>query len=317
MPMERRNFLYGGLRIPFVVEAKVDADRITVRTWRLSADANLADQGPDPAMIAAVCQHADPFVIDEDPFGFRKAGRDIWFPVAVLGGHHKAGDRVTNLYVKPVSQTGFVIDPLLLGSGAWSDYAVWSFNMNQNGRLEIPFNRHLLTRESRAHARLANLLQPSPILLVYTPFADADFSRCSFVLQYNDALGCVHNFDAAHQVPPAAADWHTLTFEQQLGVKGLLPALKLAGPDVIAAGEAAAFTVSLHDPDSAALIPDCASRLYLESDGGYLPKRQLVAASGAASFNLSALGLSPGEQIKLKAGWRNYPGAAEKIIAVV
>lgn len=58
-------------------------------------------------------------------------------------------------------------------------------------------------------------------------------------------------------------------------------------------------------------------RVEVEATAGYLAHRVVELRNGTATFTISALGLSPGEQIKLKAGWRNYPGAVEKIITVV
>ncbi len=79
----------------------------------------------------------------------------------------------------------------------------------------------------------------------------------------------------------------------------------------------ASYAVELFDKNIDALITDHSVRLYLETNAGYLPHRQVFTKDGVANFNLMALGLEPGDKIKLKVGWRNYSGADEKIIAVV
>jgi hypothetical protein len=100
-------------------------------------------------------------------------------------------------------------------------------------------------------------------------------------------------------------------------VKALLPSLRLAGPDVIGAGQMADFTVEMFDRNVDALITTPSARLYLESNAGYLTHRQVYTKDGVARFKLIALGLEPGDKIKLKVGWRNYSGADEKVISVV
>lgn len=76
------------------------------------------------------------------------------------------------------------------------------------------------------------------------------------------------------------------------------------------------FTVEVFDKNVDELIAEPSVRLYLESNAGYLTHRQVYTKDGVGHFSLIALGLEPGDKIKLKVGWRNYSGADEKIIAV-
>ena len=56
----------------------------------------------------------------------------------------------------------------------------------------------------------------------------------------------------------------------------------------------------------------------LESDAGYLPKRRLTTdASGAGSFAVEALGLSPGDQIAVKINTEHYTAIGKIILEVV
>ena len=58
--------------------------------------------------------------------------------------------------------------------------------------------------------------------------------------------------------------------------------------------------------------------LKLESDAGYLPKRRLTTdASGAGSFAVEALGLSPGDQIAVKINTEHYTAIGKIILEVV
>jgi hypothetical protein len=66
-------------------------------------------------------------------------------------------------------------------------------------------------------------------------------------------------------------------------------------------------------------IPDGAE-IWLDATGGHLPLRRVpitpVAGGGFAVARFLALGLRPGESVKLKAGWRFWPAAAETIVRV-
>ncbi len=58
--------------------------------------------------------------------------------------------------------------------------------------------------------------------------------------------------------------------------------------------------------------------LKLESDAGYLPKRRLTTgASGAGSFAVEALGLSPGDQIAVKINTEHYTAIGKIVLEVV
>ena len=58
--------------------------------------------------------------------------------------------------------------------------------------------------------------------------------------------------------------------------------------------------------------------LKLESDAGYLPKRRLTTgASGAGSFAVEALGLSPGDQIAVKINTDHYTAIGKIVLEVV
>jgi hypothetical protein len=55
--------------------------------------------------------------------------------------------------------------------------------------------------------------------------------------------------------------------------------------------------------------------LFLESTGGYLPQRR-VSITGKGVIRFSTQGLLAGEQVKIKAGWKHYPGISELIITI-
>jgi hypothetical protein len=315
---QRHNFLWASLNLPFVVEAKIGPAQITLRTWRLSQDAPLAAVLPADEAAALYGGHTEAFAIDADLAPSREIRQKHWIPLAALGGQYAGAPRSRNLFLQPVSQVGFRIDPAVLGSAAWSDYAVWSFNAGSDGRLAMPFNRYLATQPSREHRyALTMARQEETLLTLVVPFAQQDFSTCAFILKYNAALGCIHNFAANRVMPVVGPGAPPPDHEQLYGVKALLPSLRLIGPDTIPAGQAADYAVEIYSRNTDMLVDDTEVQVYLESSCGYLPRRRVTLSNGSAGFPLMALGLTAGDQIKLKVGWRNYSGVDEKIVTIV
>ena len=315
---QRQNFLWAGLETPFVVEAKVGNAQITLRTWTLSENAPIASVLPIKDALAMYGKHAEPFEIDSDLAELREIKKKYWIPAAALGGKFDAGGRSENLYLKPISQVGFSIEKDVIGSTAWSDYAIWTFNAKRDGSLSMPFNRYISTYASKQHRDMLLISRHEiNILLLNVPFARDNFDGCTFVLKYNNAFGCAHNFENYKDMPVIKTMLGAYNLESSYGFKALFPSLRLSGPDKIEADRAASYCVEMYSKNTDTLVDDEVVRVYLESHAGYLPRRQVEIINGTATFPFYALGLSPGDQVKLKVGWRNYSGADEKIITVI
>jgi len=315
---QRCNFLWAGLRAPFVVESKVDVDQITMRTWRLSEDALISSVMPVEEAVAIYGGHAEPFEIDSDLSPSHAIREKHWIPAEALGGRSSAGMRARNLFLQPISQVGFKIDLNILGSVAWSDHATWAFNATRDGRLSMPFNRYLATQASREHRHMLMIARKEiNLMMLHVPFARQDFSNCVFVLKYNPAFGCIHNFLNHRTMPPTGMSLGANDLEPLYGFKALFASLRLSGPDTIEAGHTATYSIEMFSKNTDTLVDDVETKVYLECNAGYLPQRQVDISHGIGSFPLMALGLNAGDKIKLKVGWRNYSGVDEKIVTIV
>lgn len=315
---QRHNFIWPGLTMPLVVEARVDDDQITLRTWKLSEDASLISTVPGEEAIAQYGSHAPPFEIDSNFNPSRQIREKHWIPLHALGGKFTGGRRSHNLYLQPISQVGFRIDINVLGSAAWSDYASWAFNATPEGKLKLPFNRYLETHASREHRHMMMISRKEiNLMMLHVPFARQNFSNCVFVLKFNPSFGCIHNFISWRTMPSDKTNLGSNDLEPLYGFKALFASLRLSGPDVIPAGQTAAYAVEMFSKNTDTLVEDVETKVYLEAHAGYLPHRQVEIRNGVGGFPLMALGLSPGDKIKLKVGWRNFSGADEKIITVI
>ena len=94
-------------------------------------------------------------------------------------------------------------------------------------------------------------------------------------------------------------------------------AVAAAGAVTVPAGGRAEVPIALRwNGDGAPCAQELA--LKLENDAGYLPKRRLSTdASGTGSFDVEALGLSPGDQIAVKINTEHYTAIGKIILEVV
>lgn len=314
----KRCFLWGGLSIPFVVEAKISNEQISLRTWRLSENDRIMSIVPMEDAISIYNKHVEPFDVDSDSNRLKESLDGHWVPIEALGGKYISHTRDSNLYLKPISQIGFAINNSVVGASAWSDFGIWSFNAKHDGSLSMPFNRHIVTYSSKQHRNFLMMSRRETNLLqLYVPFSGLNFNSCTFVLRYNREFGCIHNFEDYKTVAVIKSSVGSQGLEDSYGVKALLPSLRLSGPDSIAADMKADYAIELYSKNTDALVDDVTVRVYLEANAGYLPYRQVEIKNGIATFPFCALGLSPGDQVKLKVGWRHYSGADEKIITIV
>lgn len=161
--------------------------------------------------------------------------------------------------------------------------------------------RTLLSKERGA--RVACDLSRWLWVHVIVPFADAaSFDDCEVMV--------VAGSDFSANVPVQAVD-------AGFAFVSRLPRLSLAAPDSITADGTAQATVRLVDAANAP-IPRAGVEVFLEATAGYLPKRRVTtAADGSASVRLRALGLEPGDVVKLKAGFKHFTGSAEALVTVV
>lgn len=95
------------------------------------------------------------------------------------------------------------------------------------------------------------------------------------------------------------------------------PHLKLACPDSIPPGGVATAKIQLTtnrgDP-----LRHKGVNVYLKSNSGYLPHRQipLSPTTGKATFQIHALGLTPGDHIEIKAGFKHYSNIVSAKITI-
>lgn len=93
------------------------------------------------------------------------------------------------------------------------------------------------------------------------------------------------------------------------------PFIHVQAPASVPAGGSA--SIELRIEDVAGQLLDRDAVVYLEAVSGLVPFTRVRVEHGLASVPVSAAGMSAGDEIRVKFGWKYFPGAEDARIAVV
>lgn len=162
-------------------------------------------------------------------------------------------------------------------------------------------NRTADQMSRRLHSAAYNISRPLYYVQLFVPFKDSDFSEISLrVIMPTDQskFFCNKKFEMEKKGNPIMLD---------------VPTLKLSGPRTVAPDG----TVVLHVSNVLDGKPTGrTSSVDLQTQSGYLPKTRVELRDGEADFKVTALGLEPGDKIKIKAGFFFFPSADEYVVTV-
>ena len=197
----------------------------------------------------------------------------------------------------------------MLGKGEWSDRANWVFPLNRAGIPQVPFNRFVMTRETKARTpRLLATAGRNCSLQIYAPFAICDFDSCSFSVALHRDFGMVGNLDPGIEV----------TYSDVLrGAQKPFAEIVLSTNTIDLAPDAYGTVTAQLVDGTGKTIRDADAELYLEPTGGYLPKQRIATEKGKAKFRVGALGLEVGDSFRVKVGFRHFTSVAELTVRVV
>lgn len=192
----------------------------------------------------------------------------------------------------------------------WCDHQTY-FLALKNGRLGPLFSLFVATLPARLSAtEFATHSQQSLVVGINVPFADALDDELFLTVNMNQHCGdgdISIEGDLSLEWSEASSSGTHRTL--------LLPHLRLTGPKTIAADGQATISIQLEDVAEHPL--DRNVTVYLEAVSGVLPRARVVTSMGVASVPVFATGLSPGDQVRVKAGWKYFPGVDDIAMEVV
>ena len=216
------------------------------------------------------------------------------------------GENDKSRIFKLTNEVCWRFDANLLGVAACSDRSAWMFMDAGAEGFRVPFNRTLEYLPARANKdSLYVLRQENAMLTICQPYADSTLDNCTIFVKYNEEMGFHHNLGQTIprvQGTPSPAD--------------VWPRLRVIGPPEIAADGYATVNVEVLTPEQDEVDTLCNSTLYLEDVDGYCPNLRAKVTEGHATFRVGALGLQAGNKVRIKVGWRNWPGETDYIANV-
>ena len=178
----------------------------------------------------------------------------------------------------------------------WKDLAVWVFEIDADGILQLPHNVGLLMGDlGGMPTRLTAILNRFSVLTVYQPFAGAPFGESSFYLKANANYG----FSATNQ-----SQWKQTTGGEIQNLVGtMMPRLRVvSAPKSVGASSPATVELEAFDPNTGKVVADYPLTVELKVLSGYVPQTTLNLEKGRARFRAMGLGLEKGETVRVQAG---------------
>jgi hypothetical protein len=134
------------------------------------------------------------------------------------------------------------------------------------------------------------------------PFASASFEECFVTVNLHPSLGgCVVEGVAGEDVEELGYQSHEITREMKF------PSVQVKAPRAASPDAPVVFDLQLLD-GQAQPISDRDAEVFCETVNGYLPKARVMTQSGRAQVKVLPLGLERGDVVRLKAGFKFYPG---------
>lgn len=290
-------------RIPFPVAFYLGPERITVRTFKRIEDGGVAL--PDAEAELLLREHAMPF---DRPS--TEACSVIFDGAAITAG--LTGARYVMQDALTISR-----DPEILGLGVVSDRCDLVWLVSRDGFLDVPHNRTVkMLPDRQGRAAIYAIEKKLNVLTLVTEYAETRWEDAHIVMKANPAHGYRVDFEGGDAIVPRPQPLYQIPpFYTPKGYPGF-GSLVLEGPSKITADGAATMTVravrhDLRETDK------CQSEVYVEMVSGYAPHTRVRLRDGIARFKVMALGLEPGESMRMKVGWRFFPGLAEATLSVV
>lgn len=197
----------------------------------------------------------------------------------------------------------------MLGHFGNTDQCVYLCRVSDVGQIHYPFNRTAETMVGRLHKNYIYGDHVTRTLMsLKTDFAGMTWDDAQVVIKANPKFGYrAFNEDGEELFPQPIPD--------DIDTPHTYPKIVLTADETIAEDAYANVMVRCEMADGT-LRTDCQSEVFLEAVAGYLPKTRVQLVDGVGSFKVGSLGLTSGDAVRVKAGWRYVPGLGDVSITV-
>jgi hypothetical protein len=190
----------------------------------------------------------------------------------------------------------------------WSDRQLYLAGINWTTgkfRLPVPLNTFTLSTRFSGLDVSRHAFNASFLVGFNVPFADSSFDDC-FITVNLGPQACKCLVDGL-----SSKDIEETTFSDFQGVrKKLFPSVQVtANAPTFKAGEPVSFSLQMVDGLGSPITHD--ADLYLETVNGFLPVTRRTSQDGKAVATVLTTGMQAGDVVRLKAGFKFYPAAAD------
>lgn len=275
----------------------IGADKLTIRTFAPTIIDDQVGDEYDPTEITSVIKsHAEPFT------GFVRTNPIRWLPASFFGSEKEG--KFIEIDVLTIDRNS-----PYLGHFNNTDHCVYLSKVSKYGLVHFPFNR---TSETMTGRLFKNIIYGDhvtrTIMSLKTDFAGMTWDDAQLVVKTNPEYGVRVFLEDGSEVTPQA-------IPSTMDTPHEYPTLVLSAPSTIAEDAYATVSIECQMLDGT-LRTDCQSEVFLEAVAGYLPKTRVKLTNGVGSFKVGSLGLTSGDTVRVKAGWRYVPGLGDASITV-
>ena len=192
----------------------------------------------------------------------------------------------------------------------WSDHQTYFVAVHAGSFLPVfaLYPETLPTRETAVD--YAKRLKRNLLVGINVPFATASDDELFITVNLN-----AQATDANIQVDQhCALDWSDAASSGAVRTMAF-PFIHVQAPASVSVGSSALIELRIEDVAGQLLDRDVV--VYLEAVSGLVPFTRVRVVRGLASVPVAASGMSAGDEIRVKFGWKYFPGAEDARIAVV
>lgn len=186
----------------------------------------------------------------------------------------------------------------------------WGVFLQHTGKLVGPNNIYIDSYLSKSNlGRNTEKNKGNPVLTLFSMSSQPDINNSRITLSYNSNYFFDCNINAN--------DLSYLTIpERQEELSKYMPKIVSPVEVNVNANSTTNITATFVDPETNLPLNNYSSTIYVETTGGYINKNRIIS-NPSGSISVRPLDLSPGDEFKVKFGWRHYTGASETSVKVI
>lgn len=185
----------------------------------------------------------------------------------------------------------------------------WGVFLQYPGKLVGPNNIYIDNYISKSNlGRTSEKNRGNPVLTLFSMSNQPNLTNSRITLSYNSKYFFDSNI--------SADDLSTLSVEERKEeLFKYMPNIESPEEITVFANSTSNVTATFIDPETNLPLNEYSSTIYVETTGGYINKNRVIS-NPSGTITVRPLDLNPGDEFKIKFGWRHYTGVSETLVKV-